>query len=198
MDGKGKVQALQEEHNPQSSQAKHTDSAKGSDCTQKTSMRDGVLTLIRGTASQIIVQLRLTSEFGIPHFQIFSEDFRGLSRGEIEQLLVSWLRNGNDGLAKLDQLHSDLLAHQIAVISGLDGIVKTTLEKIAPAENRSKAGALSSKKKDFTVYSKVYQDLNDNIMKRHQQVVIPGFVSSYVKSRDIQTHDPITIEDSDV
>ncbi len=189
MDGKLKAQALQAEHN---------ESAVEADGTQKTSMRDGVLTLIRGTASQIIVQLRLTSEFGIPHFQIFSEDFRGLTRGEIEQLLVSWLRNGNDGFEKLSQLNSDLLAHQIAVISGLDGIVQTTLEKIAPVENRSKTGDLSSKKKDFRVYSKTFQELNDNSMKRHKQVVIPGFVSSYVKSRDLQTHDPITIEDSDV
>jgi len=184
MDGKLKVQSVQ---------ADSVDSNR----TQKVSMRAGVLAMIRGTANQIVVQLRLASEFGIPHFQIFSEDFRGMTRVEIEQLIVSWLRDGDKGLEKIDQLHSDLLSHQIAVISGLDGIVQTTLEQVAPVNNRTKSGALSFKKKDLKVYSKAFLELNDNIMKRHQQVVVPGFVSSYLKARDIQLKDPVTIDDSD-
>lgn len=164
---------------------------------QKKSTRAGVLAMIRGTANQIIVQLRLASEFGLPHSDIFSEDFRGLNRGEIESLIIDWLRNGDEGLENINQLHSDLLAHQIAVISGLDGIVQETLKSLAPEENRTKAGQLSTKKKDLKVYAEVFQDLNENIVKRHQRIVVPGFVSAYIKARDKQIREPVTIEEFD-
>ncbi len=164
---------------------------------QKKSTKAGVLALVRGLASQIVVQLRLAAEFGIPHSQIFSEDFRGLNRREIEKTIIKSLRTGEEGLKKINQLGNDLLAHQIAVISGLDGIVRQTLEKLDPEEVKKTKGVNNSKSKAWLAYSKSFTELSENAIQRHQQIVIPGFVSAYVNARHNQERHPIEIDDLD-
>ena len=164
---------------------------------QKKSTKAGVLSLIRGIASQIVVQLRLAAEFGIPHTQIFSEDYRGLSRTEIEKLIIKSLRSGEEGLEKLNQLGNDLLAHQIAVISGLDGIVRQTLHELDPEHIQQHKGVKQSKSKSWIAYTKKFTEMNDNAVNRHQKVVVPGFVSAYINSRHNQERHPIKIDELD-
>ncbi|VAW74721.1 hypothetical protein MNBD_GAMMA12-3067 [hydrothermal vent metagenome] len=165
--------------------------------SQKKSTKAGVLALIRGLSNQVVVQLRLAAEFGIPHSQIFTEDYRGLSRREIEKLIIKHLRTGEEGLKKINQLGTDLLAHQIAVISGLDGIVRQTLETLDPKEIKKIKGVSNSKSKAWLAYSKVFTEFNENAIQRHQQIVIPGFVSAYVNARHNQERHPIKIDDLD-
>jgi len=162
--------------------------------SQKKSTKAGVLALVKGIASQIVVQLRLAAEFGIPHSQIFTEDYRGLSSKEIEKLIIKSLRTGEEGLQRIDQLSSDLLAHQIAVISGLDGIVRQTLENLDPGEIKKSKGT-TSKSKCWLAYVESFTELNENAIKRHQEVVIPGFVSAYVNARHNQERHPIKVDE---
>ncbi len=165
--------------------------------SQKKSTKAGVLALIRGLSNQVVVQLRLAAEFGIPHSQIFTEDYRGLSRREIEKLIIKYLRTGEEGLKKINQLGNDLLAHQIAVISGLDGIVRQTLDSLDPKEIKKVKGVSNSKSKAWLAYSKTFAELNENAIQRHQQIVIPGFVSAYVNARHNQERHPIKIDEPD-
>ena len=176
----------------QSSQTSSRDSLRRE--PHKKSTKAGVLALIRGLANQIVVQLRLASEFGIPYSQIFSDDFRGLSRAEIERLIVDWLRSGDEGLDKINQLGNDLLAHQIAVISGLDGIAKQTLNNLDPQRLQNTDKGMLSTKKNWSAFMEAYRELNENIVKRHQQIVVPGFASTYIKARENQSRHPVEIE----
>ena len=162
---------------------------------QKQSAKEGVLALIRGIAKQIVVQIRLADEFGVPYSQLFTEDFRGLDPVEIENQIIAWLRAGSEGAESLVQLTDELLAHQIAVISGMDGIVTETLNKIAPEASRDKKGHLN--KKNFKDYAASFSELDSNIVKRHQQVVVPGFLTSYIKSRTRQKDEPVKVGDTD-
>jgi len=184
MDGKLNYQTNQS--------ASSVDSRRG----RKKSTKAGVLAIIRGIANQVVVQLRLASEFGIPYSQIFSEDFRGLNRKEIERVIVRWLRAEDQGLEKINELSNDLLAHQIAVISGLDGIVKQTLDNLDPEKIKSiDKGMLSSKSKNWNTYTDAFKELNENIVRRHQQIVVPGFVSTYVRARKSQSDNPVKLDE---
>ncbi|MEN8141303.1 MAG: type VI secretion system-associated FHA domain protein [Thermodesulfobacteriota bacterium] len=144
-----------------------------------------IKTISEGITSLIEVQRCFAEEFGLSHGRVFQNDFEDFKDRPMQEVLTEWLTGGASGADSLAQIIEDLNEHQIALISALDGVASEALEQLRPRSHRGKGpGVLGIRPMAWSHYRNFHRKLRENKNIRHQQLVMPGFVSRYVESRE--------------
>lgn len=135
---------------------------------------DALAALCQGIEQLVKGQLSFAQSFGLNPNRVFSlSEMTSTSTFSAAQL-QQWLRNGKADITNIQQLFNDLMQHQLALLAALDGVALQALEANHPAT------WLHKKLLAKTAIPELLSDSN----KRFQQVVTPGFLRSYVHTRE--------------
>jgi hypothetical protein len=141
--------------------------------------------LTEGITRLIEVQRLFADEFGLSYQRVFQSDFEPFKDRPPQDILLEWLHDGPRGAGALAQILEDLSEHQVALISGLDGIATQALAELNPRKHKKKGvGVLGVRPMAWKHYKKFHEQMTDNKTARHQQLVLPGFVTHYVQTRE--------------
>jgi hypothetical protein len=140
------------------------------------------LTIVaNGLAKLCDSQKRFAEEFGLSLTQVFPqlhEEF--FTKHNLESLITCWLRSDSTNFLALKFLFSALQDHQVGLIAGLDGIALHTLQY-----RWDEIGWLQ---KMYPRSSEV-KELQQNQQLRYQKLIVPGFINTYLHSRDLFRED---------
>ena len=132
--------------------------------------------LSRGMA-RLVEELRdFVEAFGLAAEPVFQDLFEPFKDRRTEDVLREWLRGGQEGSCRLQALIDDLLDHQVALVSALDGIAAETVAQIGNCGRRRGPLAWSSRerrRKELAEYPRL----------RHALVVVPGLAQEYLRIR---------------
>jgi len=142
-------------------------------------------TVAKGLSRLVLGQQRFAEEFGLSTTRVFPQSQETIQGKDIENLIAKCLCS-DEGKDLLEQLFNDLITHQIALISALDGIALQTLAEINSIEPTTNVVSHLLKKVGIEKKQKRgnIEDLQQNQKLRHQKVVAPGFVNVYTRSRE--------------
>lgn len=167
--------------NNTSPQGKQTNNVISEACYSEATIQ----ALTEGITRLIEVQRLFADEFGLSYQRVFQSDFEPFKDRPPQEVLLEWLHDGIKGAGALAQILEDLSEHQIALISGLDGIASQALKELHPKNHKKKGvGVLGVRPMAWQHYRKYHKKLTSNKTARHQQLILPGFVSHYVQTRE--------------
>ncbi|AJF06107.1 type VI secretion system-associated FHA domain protein [Geoalkalibacter subterraneus] len=141
--------------------------------------------LISGVA-RLIEGLRcFADEFGLSPRRILGEAWEEFQCGNAEDVLRNWLRDGDDGAQRIERLFNDLTAHQVALLSGVDGVAREAARRFNPQHFKMQTpGLLGIRPRAWRNYCRYYQELTASEQHLHRTLVLPGFVSAYIQTRE--------------
>ncbi len=147
--------------------------------------------LVRGLARLAEGQRCFAEEFGLNYSRVFGDDYESFKGQNPETVIRQWLKEGETGARKLQGFLDDLLQHQLALVTALEGIADTALEQFCP----QKAAAASPnvfglRPLAWRTYRKLHRDYVKNRQLRHQNLVIAGFVTGYTRAREQRNPSP--------
>ncbi len=131
-------------------------------------------------------QLQFSQEFGLTHERVLPELAELFESKDIELTLNGWLFDEKRGEHYFSLLLNALIDHQLALISGLDGVCVQALNTIngKHAEKESLMTRLTRTLAKEKEQAQTLHDLKHNSQLRYQKVLAPGFINAYMKSRE--------------
>lgn len=137
--------------------------------------------LVQGLANLIAGQKQFAEEFGLSLNRLFPQSEENLQVSDLKKSLAQWLMDESpETQMQLQQLFDALAQHQLALIAALDGIALQTLSEVTTQlPDTTIRFALSQH-----AAKKWLRTLQDNKYLRYQKLIAPGFVESYIKSRE--------------
>lgn len=117
-----------------------------------------------GLARLIVAQYRFAEEFGLSSARVFPHGAEPLWDRELETVLERWLCQGED-LGQFEWLLADLAGHQLALTQALDGVAVEAVAQIGSSHRRQ-------------------AELATNPVLRHLRLVLPGFLTGYIRARE--------------
>lgn len=142
--------------------------------------------MLQGVARLIEGQLKFADEFGLGRKRVFPEVHELLTDNNIEQVLTSLLASGDEGLKSWCDLFDALIAHQLALMTAIEGVVLHTMTVVEDRTKR-KYNPLQVikqlfKRKTFgTIFSTEHYKNNRQV--RYKELIVPGFIDSYIQTR---------------
>ena len=143
-------------------------------------------TILLGITNLVEGQLQFSQEFGLADERVLPKQAKFLSGKSVKKTLSKWLDDKDNGAEYFDQLLKSLVDHQLALISGLDGICVQALNMVEDKHIEKKSlltklsGVLAREKES----ERSLIELKSNTQLRYQQVLAPGFINAYMKSRE--------------
>lgn len=136
--------------------------------------------LIEGVADLVEGQRCFADEFGLSYGRVFHDDFESFKGKDASRVISEWLRNGEEGAVKMQDLFKDLSEHQMALVEAADEVARESIEiggvkRHKLAKSYSLYGNVKYSKK------KSRKDLHQAL---HQQVIVNAFATGYAKSRE--------------
>lgn len=144
----------------------------------ESALRQGLARLIEGLRC-------FADEFGLAYGRVFCEEFNDFKGRCPEEVLRQWCDGGEEGTLRLARVIDDLVHHQLALVAALDGVARETVDELSPrrvAEHTP--GWLRLKLFAWRSYRVLHKELEHNQNLRHARLVLPGFVTGYVKVRE--------------
>ncbi len=124
-------------------------------------------------------------EFGLSSRRILGDSWEEFQDGNAEDVLKKWLRDREDGGQRIERLFDDLTAHQVALLSGLDGVAREAAQRFNPQHFKMQTpGLLGVRSRAWRNYCRYYQELTASEHYLHRTLVLPGFVSAYIRTRE--------------
>jgi hypothetical protein len=134
--------------------------------------------LVEGLASLVEGQRCFAEEFGLSYGRVFHDDLESFKGKNTCKAISNWLREGEEGAAKLNNLFNDLAQHQMALVEAADEVARESIDmaKLSKVKLANKLGA--SNKTDLM------RSKQDFRMALHQKLIMTVFVAGYAKSRE--------------
>lgn len=124
-------------------------------------------------------------EFGLSPHRILGDAWEEFQGGNAEEVLRSWLRDKEDGPQRIERLFDALTAHQVALFSGVDGVAREAAQRFNPQHFKMQTpGLLGLRPGVWRNYCRYYQEVTDSEQHLHRTLVLPGFVSAYIRTRE--------------
>ena len=125
-------------------------------------------------------QLKFAEEFGLGADRVAQQ----LADDHLPPEIDAWLREGEAGIDKIQQLFTALTHHQLALVAALDSVAVQAIKVLTPKPlqkniKRRLKELLKKQKQDHSIW----EDLKTNQHLRYQHIIVPGFVESYIRTR---------------
>jgi hypothetical protein len=144
--------------------------------------------LVQGLARLAEGQRCFADEFGLNYGRVFRDEFEQFKGKNPETVIRQWLKEGESGTRRLQGLLDDLLRHQLALVGALEGIAVETVEQLSPQRiEKSSPGLLGLRPFAWRCYRKLHRQYVQNQQLRHQNLVLTGFVTGYIREREKQS-----------
>ncbi len=145
----------------------------------------GSQVLIQGLASLIEGQRCFADEFGLTYGRVFRDEYEPFKGKNPEMVILQWLREGEEGAARLQNLLDDLLKHQLALVGALEGIAIETVDQLSPTRVvKNSPGFLGVRPFAWRSYRDLHRRYALDEQLRLKNLVINGFVSGYIRERE--------------
>ncbi len=141
--------------------------------------------LVQGLAQLAEGQRCFADEFGLKYGRVFSNEYEPFKGQQPEKIIRQWLCEGEEGAQRLQLLLDDLLKHQLALISALEGIANETVDQLSPerVEKRS-VRVLGLRPFAWRNYRNLHRRYAEDQQLRLKNLVIGGFIAGYVRERE--------------
>lgn len=144
--------------------------------------------LIRGLARLAEGQRCFAEEFGLNYNRVFRDEFEPFKGKNPETVIRQWIRDGEDGAQRLQGLLDDLLQHQLALVGALEGIANEAVDQLSPQKAESASPSLLGMRPfAWRCYRNLHRQYAQNQQLRHQNLVLKGFITGYIREREKQT-----------
>ena len=166
-----------------SSSAVSTSKQRGKDDERRERKLAFTRSLVHGIARLIEGQRQFADEFGLSHSRVFPNSFEALEGQTPTQLAISLFSADWKSITDLENMFQDMITHQVALFSALDGIAKETLNQMGD-EGLSYGRSKVNDARSWRLHKERLQELLENDTLRFDSVIAPGFVDNYVKTRE--------------
>jgi hypothetical protein len=143
--------------------------------------------LVHGIARLIEGQRQFADEFGLSLNRVFPNSYEALEGQTPTQLAISLFTSDWNSIAELENMFDDLISHQVALFSALDGIANETLNHMGDeglGDGKSKVNDARA----WRLHKERLQELMDNDALRFEKLIAAGFVDNYARTLE-QRHD---------
>ncbi len=141
--------------------------------------------LIAGVARMIEGLRCFADEFGLSPCRILGDSWEEFQGSDAEDVLRSWLRDREDGAQRIQGLFEELTAHQVALLSGVDGVAYAAAQRFNPQHFKKQTpGLLGLSPGAWRNYCCYYRELTGSEHNLHRALVLPGFVTAYIRTRE--------------
>ena len=147
--------------------------------------------LVHGIARLIEGQRQFADEFGLSLNRVFPNSYKSLEGQTPTQHAISLFTADWNSITELENMFNDLILHQVALFSALDGIANETLNQMGDdglGDGKSKVNDARA----WRLHKARLQELMDNDALRFEKLIAAGFVDNYARSleqRDTSTKD---------
>ena len=175
-DSTGKVTNFVSSSNVNNSQGRGKDERRERKLAFTRSLVHGIARLIEG-------QRQFADEFGLSHSRVFPHSFEALEGQTPTQLAISLFSADWKSITDLENMFQDMIMHQVALFSALDGIAKETLNHMGDeglSDGRSKVNDARA----WRLHKERLEELLENDTLRFDKLIASGFVGNYVKTRE--------------
>ena len=156
--------------------AKKTREAARPACDVAPSVRDA---LARGMARLVEGQRQFAEEFGLPYGRVFSDGYESFKGRQVEAAVRDWFVDEKTGADRLNGVFHDLVVHQMALLSALDGAVLEAFKDEYEVEATQGNLVLRWFRRLVPARRKKLDPT-----QRYLKVVAPAFVAAYAKARE--------------
>jgi len=139
--------------------------------------------LVHGIARLIEGQCQFADEFGLSLNRVFPNSCKSLEGQTPTQHAISLFTADWNSISDLENMFDDLILHQVALFSALDGIANETLNHMGDdglGDGKSKVNDARA----WRLHKERLQELMDNDALRFEKLIAAGFVDNYAKSRE--------------
>ncbi len=145
----------------------------------------GSQVLVQGLARLAEGQRCFADEFGLNYGRVFGDEYEPFKGKSPEKVILQWLREGEEGARRLQNLLDDLLKHQLALVGALEGIASETVDQLSPQRVEKKSpGFLGVRPFAWRSYRDLHRRYAQDDQLRLKNLVINGFVSGYIRERE--------------
>lgn len=145
--------------------------------------------LVQGLARLAEGQRCFAEEFGLNYGRVFRDEFEPFKGKNPETVIRQWLKDGDNGIQRLQGLLDDLLQHQLAMVGALEGVAAEAVEQLSPQRiEKASPGLLGMRPFAWRCYRKLHRQYVQNHQLRHQNLVLNGFVTGYIREREKQNN----------
>lgn len=137
--------------------------------------------LVHGIARLIEGQRQFADEFGLSANRVFPNSYEALEGQTPTQLAISLFTADWNSITELEKMFDDLISHQVALFSALDGIANETLNHMGDeglGDGKSKVNDARA----WRLHKERLQELMDNDALRFEKLIAAGFVDNYVRT----------------
>ena len=137
--------------------------------------------LVHGIARLIEGQRQFADEFGLSLNRVFPNSYESLEGQTATQHAISLFTADWKSISELEDMFDDLISHQVAVFSALDGIANETLKHMGDhglTEGKSKLNDARA----WRLHKERLQELMDNDALRFEKLIAKGFIDDYAKT----------------
>ncbi len=175
---KGAKQSLASASKPSPKQAEPPSGAAKGPASPAKVLVEGIARLAEG-------QRCFADEFGLNYGRVFRDEFEPFKGKNPELIIRQWLQEGESGAQRLQALLDDLLQHQLALVSALEGIATEAVDQLSPKQIEKKSpGLLGLRPFAWRSYRELHRQFAQDQKLRHQKLVLSGFVTGYIRERE--------------
>ncbi len=141
--------------------------------------------VVAGIARLVEGMRCFADEFGLARGRVLAEVCDDLQGHRPEDILRGWLRGGEEGAQRIHHLFDALASHQMALVSGLEGVARETVSHFNPQQFQQRAPRVFGLRPGvWRSYCSYYRELVANDHQLHQKLVLPGFLAAYARARE--------------
>lgn len=137
--------------------------------------------LVHGIARLIEGQRQFADEFGLSLNRVFPHSYESLEGQTATQHAISLFTADWKSISELEDMFDDLISHQVALFTALDGIANESLRHMGDqglAEGKSKVNDARA----WRLHKQRLQELMENDALRFEKIVAKGFIDSYART----------------
>lgn len=139
--------------------------------------------VILGFADLIQGQRQFADEFGLSLNRVFPNSYNALHGHRAKDVVATLFQSGNHNAKEVKNLFNDLITHQVAIFSALDGIAEESLEQLKPNDIQYSKTAKVRDAHAWRIFKQMHSEYVENSNRRFEKIVSNGFIKKYIYSR---------------
>lgn len=146
-------------------------------------MIDFAKVVINGLAKLVECQREFAHEYGLGIEKVFPDSFNVLIGNRVKDIVTLLFEKGSKNTLEMKLLFNDLIAHQIALNSGLNGIAEEGLIQLNPKIIQSDSLSTVTDKRDahsWRIFIMYYGEIYKNSNSRIDKIISSGLIKKYI------------------
>jgi len=138
--------------------------------------------VILGMADLIHSQRQFADEFGLSLNRVFPNSYKALIGNRAKDVVQTLFESGSSNAMEIKNLFKDLKSHQLAMLSGLDGVAEESLKQFKPEIIQASSNDSVNDTRDvhaWRVFKNYYEDISESSDLRHKKIILNGLIRKY-------------------